>query len=110
MIFTVPTFSEPFYRQTTTLDGVPYVFDFAFNMRTNTWTMHISATDGTPLASGIKLITNFGLLGGSTNLDLPPGELVVYTGAQDTSPPGQYELGKGLRCELLYFDPSEGMR
>lgn len=108
--FIIPTFADPFWRQTTILDGVPYALEFSFSGRERAYYLAISATDGTPLAKGVKVLCNRPLLGaGRVNPLLPPGELVAAA-VGDSSPPGMGELGAGLRVQLVYLDAAEARR
>jgi hypothetical protein len=103
----IPTFPDPFYTQTTTLEGVAYVLHFAYNARERCWYLTIRTPNGVDLARGIKVKANSFLLGDRTEEGLPPGELVAFTNSADDSPPDLEELGEGLRCELLYLDTAE---
>lgn len=109
--FLIPTFADPFFRQTTILDGVPYVLEFAFNSREGAYYLSLSTPDGAPLANGIKVMCNRPLLGqGRVDTGLPPGEFIALDAAGDTSPPGLGEMGPGLRVQLIYIDASEVRR
>lgn len=48
--------SIPFYRFSTTLDNVEYVFDVRWNNRDAAWYFDVSETDNTPIAQGIKVV------------------------------------------------------
>lgn len=107
-IHIVPTFSDPFYTSSVTLDGKEYLFDFRYNSRTETWGVSIASQDGTKLISGLQCIVGRRLLAPYRYIDeLPPGEILVTSGGPDTWPPGLEELGPGLRCELIYYDEGE---
>ena len=103
----IPTSTDPFYVQTTSMDGVNFVLSFAFNGRESCWYLSLLTPDGTPLATGLKLVVSLFLLNGRAQEGLPPGDLLVYTPAADTSPPGLKELGAGARCQLIYLDAAE---
>lgn len=110
MILVIPTFSDPNYRQTTFFEGTAYVLEFSYNQRELVWYLSVSDPDGTPLANGMKVMANIGLLGSRTDVRLPPGEIVAVTTSADDSPPDIGELGDGLRCTLIYLDSTEGRR
>ena len=103
----IPTSSNVFYNQITTLDGTDYILEFRFNARENVWYLIVSLTDSTVLAGGIKLVSNFPLLQKYADSRMPPGEMIVMAPSSDDSPPGQFELGAGLRCQLFYLSKSE---
>lgn len=103
----IPTSSDPFYTQITTLDGTDYLLDFRFNSREVVWYLSISLTDGTEIIRGIKLVSNFPLLQKMVDASSPFGELIVVAYGPDDSPAGLYDLGIGERCELTYFEKAE---
>lgn len=108
MFFTIPTFSDPFWTQTTILDGGVYLLSFSYAQRERVYYISISLTDGTPLAMGIKIMCNVPLLGASrVDSRLPPGEIFAVATGPQTHPPGMGELGAGLRVELTYADSTE---
>jgi hypothetical protein len=103
----IPTSDDIFYTQITTLDGSDYLLEFRFNTREGVWYLQISLTDGTLLATGIKLVSNWPLLQKFADPRMPPGELMALAQGPDDSPAGQEELGIGLRVELTYFSHDE---
>lgn len=62
-------------KQTTTLDGIAYVFEFKFNNRLNKWIMDILTTSNEIIVSGIIMQTNLPLLQNYYHLDIPQGDL-----------------------------------
>lgn len=99
----VPTFADPSYRQNTTFEGSSYVMQFDFNQRACSWYLSIADRYGVDIYNGIKLVCGFPLLRKCSDLRRPPGELIVLSSTQDTSPPGMVELLPGSgRCSLLY--------
>jgi hypothetical protein len=98
----IPTFDDPYSSQVTNLDGTPYLLTFAWNMRSSTWYLSIATTDGTPIASGIKLVCNFDLLRTVVSPARPPGRIVAISNTTDNSPPGLEDLIAGGRCALCY--------
>ena len=55
--FDIPTFPEPFWVQTTSLDGVPYQLWFAYSQRERVYYLTIGDSDGQHLASGDEPVT-----------------------------------------------------
>ena len=109
-VYALTTFDDANYRESVILDGTPYVLAFALNQRENTYYLSISASDGTPLVSGLKVLSNWPMLHGFVDARLPPGELIPLTAADDASPPEPGELGTTERVTLYYFDASEALR
>jgi hypothetical protein len=103
----IPTFSNPYYTQTTVIDGTPYLLEFRFNFREQVWYLDISLADGTVLALGIKLVSNFRLLQKYADSRMPPGEIVAIAYGSNDSPAGLDELGLGLRVELTYLEVAD---
>lgn len=104
---TIPTFEDPFFTMTLALEGRPYVFDFRFNQREAAWYFSIELEDGTPLASGIKVVCGIDLLKYRRDVRLPQGLLTAIASGDDTSPPGLLELGEDKRVSLTYFPSNE---
>lgn len=103
----IPTIAVPFYTQTVALDGINYLLEFRFNSRENTWRMGISLPDGTVLANGIKIVSNFLLLQKYADDRLPQGEIIALSSGPDDSPPGLNDFGVGLRVELCYLERTD---
>jgi len=106
-VVSIRTFSDPFYTQTTALDGVEYVLEFRYNQREDAWYFSISLPNGTLLAAGIKVICNIPLLRKWVDTRLPKGTLAALSKTKDTSPPGLNELGEDARVTLVYTSESE---
>lgn len=101
-IVLVPTFSDAFYTQATSLDGRVYVLEFRYNQREKTWYLTVSLTDGARLVSGVKVVCSRPLLRRFADHRLPEGDLMAVSNTEDTSPPGLEELGIGKRVTLTY--------
>lgn len=101
------TFTDPFYRMTTSLDGRDYVFEFRHNQREDSWYFSIYLPDGTLLVAGVKVVCNIPLLRKFSDSRLPQGLLVALSKTQDTSPPGIEALGEEGRVTLIYASPEE---
>lgn len=106
-IYSLRTFSDPFYTETVPLDGTDYVFDWRYNQREKSWYFSIATSSGDPLASGVKVVCGVSLLGRFADLRLPPGVLMALSNTSDASPPGLTELGQEQRVTLIYFDVAE---
>lgn len=96
----------PLYTQRVTLDGIEYVLKFDWNDRENRWYLSLYDVSETPLATGIKIVSNWPLLRRFTSANMPPGSLM----AADLSPQGGESpmyADLGVRVKLLYF-PKNG--
>jgi uncharacterized protein DUF6983 len=92
----------PFWTQTTTLDGVPYLLTFTYNQRETVYYLSISSADATvDYVLGMKLVPGIPLL---RPWPTPPGEMFVITQSADDSPPALGELADGARCVLMYVE------
>jgi hypothetical protein len=98
---------EPYYSQTTRLDGRDYLLRFSYNQRLERWFLDLHDEEGTPLVQGLRLIANWSLLR-SYQWDerIPQGKLFVGDVTGDGTPPTLNELGTGRRCQL-YYQPAE---
>jgi hypothetical protein len=106
-VFNVPTFADPFYSFGIALEGVPYVFDFRYNQREDSWYLGVALPDGTELITGVKVVCNRDLLRRAADVRLPPGRLMALANAEDDDPPGLGELGEDKRVTLVYFTSDE---
>lgn len=104
----IATREEPYYQQRTRLDGRDYVLSFSYNEREERWYLSIADEAEAPIATGIKLISNWPLLHPYRyDPRTPPGQIGVADISGNGSPPTQLELGEGKRCELLYWTRAE---
>lgn len=103
----IPTFSDPFYTQITTLDGIPYLLNFRFNTREGAWYLQIATSENEVIAQGIKIVTNYRLLQKYADSRMPQGEMICFSFGNDDSTPGMNDLGIGLRCELWYYPKAD---
>lgn len=105
--YLVPTLpDDPFYTQTSNLDGVDYTLVFRYAQRENRWYLTIEDANETPLLKGIKLVPFVDLLGARRNeTRLPLGRLFVAAPPLSPEAPGLGELGEGRRCQLYYDSP-----
>ncbi len=94
------------WTQRTSLAGRDYQFDFDWNTRTGHWTLTLSDQDGSPIATGVVLVTGWRLLRTVIDPRRPPGDLVVIdTQGRNDLDPGFSDLGS--RFMLAYLDPGE---
>lgn len=103
---TIPT--DPslyFWSQTTEMDGTSYVLEFRYNEREQVYYLMVSLTDGTLLAQGIKLVSNYPLLQGYNDERMPLGELWAVASGPDDSPAALGDLGG--RVSLVYYTAAE---
>lgn len=104
MMFDIPTRSDSFYQQTTTLDGVSYVLSFTYNQTCECWYLSIADSSGVDIYNGVKLICNNSLFRKCVDPRIFPGALVVVSATEDTSPPELDDLLAGSgRCTLIYI-------
>ena len=99
--------ASPWFDQTTTLDGVPYVLDFRHSRAEDRWYLSIGLPDGTEVRKGIKVVSSYPLLWRETDSRLPNGELFCVPASADDSPPGLADLLPGGRCYLVYVPKAE---
>lgn len=106
----IPTFNSPFFSQTTTLEGVSYLLNFAYSQREDAWYMSMADANGVDIYNGIKLICSAppsapnALLFKCKDPRRPIGDFFVLSGTQDVSPPGLNDLVLNSgRCQLFYM-------
>lgn len=92
------------YDQRVELDGAEYLMSLQWNSRRDKWALSLNALDGTDILTGQNVCLRIPLtrraVGG------PPGALVaVPSQAEDTEPPGLFDLG--TRVRLVYFTAAE---
>lgn len=95
-----------FYDLRVALDGVTYILNFSWNARARSWYLDVQDSDGTPIVSGLAVVSNWPLLRRfKWNAALPGGELIAtdLTGTYDA--PGYTDLGTNV--PLYYFTADE---
>lgn len=103
----IPTLTDgtSFYSVRTTLDGLDYQLEFDWSTREDRWYLTLRDSQGGLLMGATKLVCNVPLLRYRRHIEgTPPGELAVTTISPDPSPPGFYDLGPDVRCQLVYFE------
>lgn len=106
----IPSFSDPFYDQTTTLDGKQYQFFFFYSQREDRWYFNLRDVDqDVAVVSGVKCEPGTDLLLRTKYLpNCPQGQLLVYTGVGlSDDAPGLLELGLTNRATLVYIPLDE---
>lgn len=93
----------PLYSQRTVLDGKEYTLRFDWNGREGRWYLSLYLSDtGRAIVRGLKVLADWPLLTGVTDVDKPPGILLASDNSpQGGEPPGFQDLGR--RVTLLYF-------
>ncbi len=88
-------------RQTVTLDGSRYTFDFYTDKADGGWYMDVSNDEGEPQVQGIRIVTGVELLYRFRYLQVPPGDLFVNS---TLSTPADPDLTTWQRGEAkLYY-------
>lgn len=106
MAYVVPCqLDRTHYSMQVVLDGLTYTMEFRWNTRDAAWFLDLATEDGTPVASGVRVVVGFPLCARVTGANRLPGVLI----ARDTSGrgigPGLADLGD--RVKLLYFTRDE---
>lgn len=84
------------------LDGSLYFFDFRYNTRMERWICDILDSEQSPLLSGIVMLTNFSLLAGFNDPDLPPGDLYCIDQSEKNRNPDRQSFGEDVK--LVYIE------
>lgn len=90
----------------TVLSGTAYLLVLRYSQRQACFFLDVKLDDGTPIASGIKVVSNFPLLHRCVDERRPAGELVARPSGSDDTTPDLGELGPGQRVELVYLEPA----
>lgn len=91
------------WDQITEIDGREYVLRFYWNARAQGWYMDVSDQDGSPIVYGKRLAIGVQIAREVVgDARMWPGIMMCLTLAQDTSDPGQFDLGQ--RVLLVYDD------
>lgn len=100
----------PYVSQRTQLSGIPFLVSWAFNARTDSWTISLAAMgDGseapTPVLSGAKVFIGYDLMRRCRHPLRPPGRLYAYSTDGGYEHPTMNELGS--RVKVIYLEPGE---
>lgn len=96
--------SQEEFRQISSLDGIPYVLEFSWSRRSESWYLDLylqTDTDPEPISTGMKLTVGWPLLMGNV-LDIRPSGELILVDTTDQGDPGRLDLG--TRCKLFYFN------
>jgi hypothetical protein len=100
-ILEIPTNSDnPSWSEIIALEGIGYLLSFTWNNRDNSWVLDIQLPDETPIIMGIKMITNYELLGTYAEQNMPEGSMVLYDTSGAREDCTRDELGN--RWKLYY--------
>lgn len=115
IIPTVPFVTE--YEQRTQLDGIDYVLRIYHNARVGRWYIDIATEDGTPIASGRKLVTAWPIARLARDPRRPTGTIMVVDQEADIENGGLNAVrGDPAFCNLggesgkflvVYFEAAE---
>ena len=84
------------------LGGTVYLIEIRWNTRGEYWTLDFSTITGEVIATGIKIVSDWDLLGHLSSRHLPVGKLVTVDTSGTGANPGREELG--VRVLLMYYD------
>jgi len=91
------------YDERVELEGVEYLFTFAWNARRERWAFSIASLDGAPILTGqtvsLGVPLNRRAVGG------PPGVFIAVSNTDDVEPPALTELGE--RVSLMYLEAAD---
>lgn len=92
-----------FFQQRVELEGVVYVFDFAWVARARTWALSIYTDEGALVVGGVAVVANRPLLRRfHYRPGIPPGEVLFMDLTGTIDAPNFDQLG-----ELVYFSAAE---
>lgn len=95
----------PSFTQRTSLDGVTFNLDFAWNERESAWYFAVADADGLPLRGGVRMVLNWPLLFSVADARRPGGELYLIDLDQTGVEAGLDDLG--VRVVLMYVTAAE---
>lgn len=98
----IPTNSDnPTWSEIIKLDDISYIFSFTWNNRDSSWTLDIQSTDGSDIIMGIKLVSNYELLGTYAQTGQPQGTMFLFDTSGLKQDCDRTELGS--RWKLYYI-------
>lgn len=99
----IPVRSDlPAYEFDITLDGKIFNLSFAWNDRSELWSMDIFDENGNELLMGVPILTNWDLIGRFRMKTLPPRMFLCVDTAGEGKNPGIDDFGS--RVILVYGD------
>jgi hypothetical protein len=103
-IQTIPTYADPFWVQSTTLEGTTFILSFDYNQRCDCYYLSVQDSEGNDIYDGVKIVCDLPLLRTCADKDRAPvGELWALSLNGDNSTPRLGELAPGGRVVLLYI-------
>lgn len=77
-IKTIPlSAGQPFFDRRLIVDGIEFVFSFAWNDRAERWFLDVQDQTGAPIITAIKLVPPFALLGRVQDQRLTTGDFFI---------------------------------
>lgn len=105
-LWSIPiNFQAPDFTFQIDLDGLIYGFHFMYNERVDGWTMEIQQADGTPIVSGLQVVTGWKPLARFVDPRLPPGELFTMDITGQSNEPDDVNFGDTI---LLCYNEATG--
>jgi len=92
------------FSEEVTLDNVPYLLTFNYNIRFDFWTVSFKTRDETAIADGIKIVLNYELIRKYPELGLPPGALFAIDTTGKEERVSRYNLGDTVQLYYLSED------
>ena len=103
MIRIKPLADRAFQSHRVELDGSTYQLDLAWNGRAECWCLSLALEDGTPLVSGLALVSNAPILNRFKFREgMPAGELIAADLTGKISCANYTQLGSEV--ELIYYE------
>lgn len=98
------TSTSPHYEFRITLDGAEYGFEFRWNGVEEAWFFSLKDSNGLPLKSGVRVVSDWPLALRGVHTNCPPGLLLCEDTTGARTPPGRNDLGS--RHLLIYYPVS----
>lgn len=98
---------EPFQSFDVILDGSSYTIALHWNERVDSWFMSLADATGSPIISGIRVVTGRPLLRDFVDVRLPRGQMLCVDTHGEDKDPGYDDFGEDSRCALLYLTEAE---
>ena len=100
------------FDQRLDLDGVSFVLSLKWNARANegagTWLLSLALPDGTPLADGVTVVSDWPLLHRyKADPRMPAGDFLALDLTRTVPAPGLADLGTIV--PLWYFEAADGL-
>jgi hypothetical protein len=93
----------PHYSTEIELSGVVYRFEFYWNGREDRWYFDLRALDSTPIAVGVKIVSNWDSLRTLVHELRPPG-IISFVDLKDPNADAPSFVELGRRVRMSYDD------